>query len=324
MPRPACCVKSVTGASCTFICSAYFTIACASGCSEYFSSDAAVLTSSASPALLLYKTSVTPGSPCVMVPVLSSTMVLTSCTVSNASADLIKTPLAAPRPVPTIIAVGVASPSAHGQLITSTAIALESANSKLSPSKSHTAAVTSAIPITAGTNTPLTLSAILAMGGLELVASSTSLTICASVVSSPTLSARILKKPDFTTVAPVTLLPVSFSTGMLSPVIADSSTAACPSVKTPSTGTLMPLRTTRISPFSTSSTGISSSAPSRSTTAVFGAKSISFVIASLVLPLARASRNLPKVISVKIIPADSKYKSIENRCTSAKSPCPKP
>lgn len=40
-------------------------------------------------------------------------------------------PFAAPRPVPTMIAVGVASPRAHGQEITSTEIATESANSKL-------------------------------------------------------------------------------------------------------------------------------------------------------------------------------------------------
>ena len=44
-----------------------------------------------------------------------------------------------------------------------------------------------------GTNTPLTLSASFAMGALELVASSTRRTICASVVSSPTLVACILK-----------------------------------------------------------------------------------------------------------------------------------
>ena len=57
--------------------------------------------------------------------------VLLEDVISNASADLIKIPFAAPRPVPTMIAVGVASPRAHGQEITSTEIATESANSKL-------------------------------------------------------------------------------------------------------------------------------------------------------------------------------------------------
>ena len=57
----------------------------------------------------------------------------------------------------------------------------------------HTAIAMTAIVMTTGTNTPLTLSASLAMGALELVASSTRRTIWESVVSSPTFVARILK-----------------------------------------------------------------------------------------------------------------------------------
>ena len=75
------------------------------------------------------RTSVTRGFPSVTVPVLSSTTVSTLWAVSNASADLIKIPLAAPRPVPTIIAVGVARPRAQGQEITSTEMAMERENS---------------------------------------------------------------------------------------------------------------------------------------------------------------------------------------------------
>ena len=67
--------------------------------------------------------SVTLGLPSVTVPVLSSTTVFTVCAVSSASADLIRMPFSAPLPVPTMMAVGVASPSAQGQEITSTAIA---------------------------------------------------------------------------------------------------------------------------------------------------------------------------------------------------------
>ena len=62
-------------------------------------------------------------------------------------------PFSAPLPVPTIIDVGVASPKAHGQAITSTDIAATRADSK-SPDgtkKYHTIKVTSAIPITIGT-----------------------------------------------------------------------------------------------------------------------------------------------------------------------------
>ena len=71
------------------------------------------------------------------------------------------------------MATGVASPKAQGQEITKTEIALESANSNPIPAISQTIPVTIAIPITTGTNTPLTLSANLAIGALELLASST-------------------------------------------------------------------------------------------------------------------------------------------------------
>ena len=58
--------------------------------------------------------------------------------------------------------------------------------------------------------------------------------------------------------------------------------------------------------------------------AVLGARSISLVMASLVFPLALASKNLPKVIRVKIIAADSKYRSMLYWLTKAMSPWPKP
>ena len=99
-------------------------------------------------------------------------------------------PFAAPRPVPTMMAVGVARPSAHGQETTSTDTAMVNANSGVCPTASQTAAATTAIAMTIGTNTPATLSASLAMGALELVASSTNRMIWASAVSSPTLVAR--------------------------------------------------------------------------------------------------------------------------------------
>ena len=97
----------------------------------------------------------------------------------------------APRPVPTIMAVGVASPSAQGQDTTRTETAMVKANSKVAPKNSHTMAEITAMVITTGTNTPATLSASLAMGALELVASSTRRMIWARAVSSPTLVARI-------------------------------------------------------------------------------------------------------------------------------------
>ena len=61
--------------------------------------------------------------PSVTVPVLSSTIVVTRRVCSRTSGPLIRMPSWAPRPVPTISAVGVARPRAHGQAMISTATA---------------------------------------------------------------------------------------------------------------------------------------------------------------------------------------------------------
>ena len=130
--------------------------------------------------------SVTTGSPLVTVPVLSRTIVLSLPVSSSDSAVLNKIPCFAPTPLPTIIATGVASPSAHGQLITRTETALAVASPTGAPIIIQIAKVIIAIPITTGTNTPETLSAIFAIGAFVAAASLTVLIICASVVSSPT------------------------------------------------------------------------------------------------------------------------------------------
>ena len=67
------------------------------------------------------------GLPSVRVPVLSITSVFTLPNTSNASAFFTKTPTVAPRPVPTMIDIGVANPNAQGQAIIRTATALTSA-----------------------------------------------------------------------------------------------------------------------------------------------------------------------------------------------------
>ncbi len=246
-----------------------------------------------------------------MVPVLSITTVSTSLACCRASPDLIKIPQPAPTPVPTIIATGVARPRAQGQEITSTAMAVEMANSAPAPARSHAQSVTRAIPITTGTKTPATLSASWAMGALLAPASSTRRIIWDRVVSSPTLSALHFKKPALFMEADTTLSPAPFSTGTLSPVMAASSTLELPSSTVPSTGIRLPGFTRNTSPSRSSSVGTSTSCPSTSSTAVFGDRSISFVIASLVFPLERPSRYFPTVIRVRIIPADSKYRSWE-------------
>ena len=160
--------------------------------------------------------------------------------------------------------------------------------------------------MTTGTNTPDTLSAIFAIGAFVAAASLTIFIICDNVVSSPTLVASHLINPDWFIVAADTISPTSLSTGMLSPVSADSFTALPPSVITPSTGILSPGLTTKISPFFTRFTATVFSSPSFTITAVLGARSISPLSASVVFPLECASSIFPTVISVRIIAADSK------------------
>ena len=72
-----------------------------------------------------------------------------------------------------MIATGVARPRAQGQEITSTEMPLARAKLRLSPWRSHPAITTAEIAITAGTNTPDTLSAMRAMGALVAAASET-------------------------------------------------------------------------------------------------------------------------------------------------------
>ena len=162
------------------------------------------------------------------------------------------------------------------------------------------------------------------MGALLALASSTSLIIWLMVVSAPTRRAVMWMKPVLFIVADVTLSPTCFSTGILSPVIAASSTLVVPSEMTPSAGMLSPGRMTISSPTTRSSTGMTVSTPLRRTVACFGARSMSFSMAVLVLPLARASRNLPMSMRVTIMPADSKYRLVLYWATRAQSPWPMP
>ncbi len=201
---------------------------------------------------------------------------------------------------------------------------MDNANSNGCPKNNQTMTDNIAIVMTTGTKIPLILSANFAIGAFELLASSTNVIIWEMVVFSPTFFAWNLKKPDTFKVAPITVSPTCLSTGILSPVNALWSREPYPSTITPSTGTFEPLRTTKISPTTTSFTGISISFPSRSTIAVFGARSRSLESASFVFPLERVSKYFPNVINVRIVPADSKYKSIAYRCTNSICPCPKP
>ena len=186
-----------------------------------------------------------------MVPVLSITMICVRPVSSRLTAVLNRIPFLAPSPLPTMIATGVARPRAQGQLMTSTEMPRASAYPKGRPISIQTTVVTSAMAMTTGTKTPETLSAILAIGALVAAASLTILMIWERVVSSPTRVASQRRKPDWLMVAADTRSPSDLSTGMLSPVSADSFTALEPSRILPSTGMLSPGRTRKMSPWRT-------------------------------------------------------------------------
>ena len=96
-------------------------------------------------------TSVTSGSPLVSVPVLSITTVSIFAVPSRAVAFLNSTPRWAPSPVPTMIAIGVASPRASGQVTTTTVIAKSIAVGTPAPASIHTVKVR--VPPMRATNT---------------------------------------------------------------------------------------------------------------------------------------------------------------------------
>ena len=269
----------------------------ASGCSlpawiaALAASIAAVLPSAASIAT-------SSGLPSVSVPVLSNATTRIACATSSASASLMRMPCRAAIPVPAMIAVGVARPSAHGQAMTSTATALRMAASQLPPTRPQPSSVTAAMPITTGTKTALTRSTRRWIGAFFAWADSTMRTMRESVDSAPIALVRTTSRPSLLTDPPVTALPTCLATGRLSPVISDSSTSLSPSITSPSTGTRSPGRMTTRSPSLTRPTGRSTSMPPCRTRAVSGRSALSARIASVVCRLARVSSHLPSSTSV--------------------------
>ena len=281
-------------------------MACDRGCSLLFSIELAIFINSFSSISEII--SVTCGLPSVMVPVLSSKIVSTLWRFSKLSAFLNKSPNWALFPVATIIAIGVASPKAHGQEITKTEIAKFKENSKPYPKIIQTTKVIKEIIITVGTKIAEILSASFAIGAFVSFAWFTSSIIFESVVSSPTFVASNIKEPCLFKVAEITSSPIFLFTGIDSPVIADSSTRDEPSFTIPSTGIASPGLTKIKSPFFKSSTKISTSFLSFKILAFFGARSIKDSKDFFVWPLDFFSKYFPKVIKVKIIADDSKYR----------------
>ena len=186
IPWPVMLWNSSTFSSFIFLALASSTMACPSGCSETCSQDAAIFKSS-SWDIFSARTSITLGRPSVTVPVLSKTTVSALWLISRASPLFIRMPWLAPSPVPTIIAVGVASPNAQGHAITNTDTKIVSTNVNSYPRSIHTMEAITAIAITAGTKYPATTSANLDIGAFFPCASSIRRTIFARVVSAPTL-----------------------------------------------------------------------------------------------------------------------------------------
>eukprot|EP00123_Amoebidium_parasiticum_P017272 comp23779_c2_seq1/m.41236 comp23779_c2_seq1/g.41236 ORF comp23779_c2_seq1/g.41236 comp23779_c2_seq1/m.41236 type:complete len:313 (+) comp23779_c2_seq1:1163-2101(+) len=269
----------------------------------------------------------TEGLPVVSVPVLSNTTAVTLEANSKGPPPLIRTPWRAPRPVPTMTAVGVARPRAHGQAMTSTVMrklkarrkgvkpmGMSSGPSTKCATHSQTAKVMVAMTMTAGTNLLAILSATAWMGALFDWASSTNRVICDSTVAPPTRVVRTCSTPWPLMLPPMTSSPTFLCTGMDSPVTMDSSAVDCPNTTTPSLGILSPGTTFRISPICTNSMPITLSVicpslPFSSSTAVVGCMPINLVSASEVLAFVIASSNLPNTINVMIM-ADASKKVI--------------
>ena len=221
-------------------------------------------------------------------------------------------------PVPAMMAVGVASPSAHGQAMTSTATARMMAVSSPVPPHSHQPRkVPSAITITTGTNTALTLSTRRCTGAFTACASCTRRMMCASTLSLPAAVTCSSTRPSPLIEPPVSASPTALLTGKGSPVSIDSSTCVAPSVTVPSAGTRSPGRTASRSPVRSSSTGMSFSLPSQSIRcATSGRSACSARMAAVVWRLARSSSHLPSRTRVTTTAALSKY-----RCGTCPSAC---
>ena len=127
------------------------------------------------------------GRPSVSVPVLSTTSVSTVRSVSIAAALRNRTPSCAPRPLATMIEMGVASPSAQGQAMISTATALTSAYARRGsgPTDHHATESHHRDGDDRRHEPGGDASASRCSGARERCASATSATICASRLAAP-------------------------------------------------------------------------------------------------------------------------------------------
>ena len=156
--------------------------------------------------------------------------------------------------------------------------------------KNHRQNTPAASAIIPGTNTAAILSASRCTGAFELCARCTSSIICCRTESLPSRVAASFTLPERLSVPPSSSSPSDLSTGRLSPVSSDSSTAQRPSIITPSTGMRSPGRMMTTSCSSISSMLSSFSSPPRCTSAVFGLSRMRRRIACELSPMASCSR----------------------------------
>ena len=190
----------------------------------------------------------TGGLPSVRVPVLSNTTTDSVVAVSKLSPLRMKMPRRAASPVPTMVAAGVAMPNAQGQATSNTEMAWVIARSGPTPAANQPRKVRAETPMTAGMKTVVARSTLCCTGSLLFWARSTRWMIPANTVSVPTAVVRTRNAPLPLTQPPTSLAPMSLMTGMISPVIKDSSTVDSPSITTPSAGIRSPGRTKKMSP----------------------------------------------------------------------------
>ena len=139
----------------------------------------------------------TSGLPSVIVPVLSRTMVSMCRAASRLSALRMRIPSLAPRPMPTMIAVGVARPRAHGQAIISTVTAAMSPCSSPPWGRrmSHNTQVMRAMKTMTGTKMRAMRSTSFWIGARLDCASCTRRMMRAMTVPRPTSVARYVRLP---------------------------------------------------------------------------------------------------------------------------------
>ncbi len=201
----------------------------------------------------------------------------------------------------------MARPSAQGQATTSTATHAVIAACGSAPAPSQKPSTVTATASTTGTNTPATASASRCARALPAWASVTSRVIRASCVSAPIAVARTSSRPPALTAPPTSAEPGPTSTGSVSPVTRDRSTAELPSTTRPSVATRSPGRTTKTCPTLSCSIGTERSPCSSRTDTSLAASPASDRRAAPVPRLARASRNRPVSTNSGTPTAASRY-----------------